>query len=343
MRVGASWLAVLACVAALVTGLASPSRAAAPKVDLSDYFGGTPDEGDFRVFVADGQDDITNTASTVSVDGGRIDVLVTTTQGSSVQTDVQVFVEGKGGYQGTETQDDLTFPLAKPKLVQPILMAIGKPFKYKLTSKFLFQGSRAGKSVFSGTVTLLGFEDISTPLGDFPQAAHFSGAQKQVLKGGGQKVAIIGTSEYWVSREHGTVRRITQSRLFENGVQVDEHPPTEWLLDHGVSHGVAFPEVTATSGGGVVESVLIPPGPRPPSPPVTAPAPAPAPASGGATVITQQFPAGLSAGVPVVGGVDISTGDPVERLTIPNVPVVVMGRAAVPLPIAGDADPNSIR
>ncbi len=250
-------LAVLGASAPLRESVAAPK---VPKVDLEDYLGDVPMQDDAKTFLTEG-DDYTNTVIGVTPGPKRsVMVIEQTSSGSeSTSRELQVVVHGKSLLQGTvvfnDGTDEIAFVTPKPKKRVAFKLKPNKPYKFKIPSKVLFNGVKVAKGAEYGTVTFLGFEDVTTALGTFEEAAHFAYTDNLRIKAQGEVLESKDVIESWVVVGLGAVRLIQSEEIFENGQLTESTPAQEWLFDHGVIQGVSVgppPLPTDASGGSII-------------------------------------------------------------------------------------------
>ena len=98
-------------------------------------------------------------------------------------------------------------------------------------------------------MTFLGFEDVTTPLGTFEDAAHFMYTDNLRIKAQGEVLESKDVIESWVVAGLGAVRLIQSEDVFENGQLTESTPAQEWLFDHGVIQGVSVGPPPLPTGG----------------------------------------------------------------------------------------------
>jgi len=247
-------LLLAVCLATLGALALVRESVAAPKVDLEDYIGTPPLLNDSKTFLATA-DEYTETAVSVQVTAKRITVVLEQTEpnSSSTSQQTQAIEPGKRLLQGTlvlnDGTDELTFLTPKPKKLVPFQLVPNKPYKFKIPSKVLMNGVKVAKGVEYGTFTFLGFEDVVTPLGTFPNCAHFKVTDNLRAKSGRGWFEVRDQIEAWEAVGIGHVRFIQSENVFDNGQLTDSTPPTEYLFDHGVVGGDPIGPPEATSAG----------------------------------------------------------------------------------------------
>jgi hypothetical protein len=243
MKILARRVLCLAAVFALVgVGLAGESAAATvEKVDLTDYLDAFPEIGDFRVFNrSDGQTlrsellDLLEHKKSTEYETEYDDA-------GMLEQDFSEVVHGKEDRVGTAIAGDVVFAVPHPKRVQSFLVVPGKSQKYKIGMRVFYQGARAGKATLAGANTFVGFESISTPLGDFAQVAHMHREQTLTVKVGHSVLLAVSTSDSWVTLELGTVFVHRLSQSYEDGVALEAFGPFDYTFDHGQYQGFPVP------------------------------------------------------------------------------------------------------
>ena len=255
MKPRALWLplclAVLGASAPLRESVAAPK---VPKVDLEDYLGDVPMQDDTKTFLTEG-DDYTNTVIGVTP-GPKRSVMVfeqTSSASESTAQELEVVVHGKKLLQGTvvlnDGTDEITFVTPKPKKRVSFQLKPNKAYKFKISSKVFFNGVKVAKGTEYGTVTFLGFEDVTTPLGTFEDAAHLMYTDNLRIKAQGEVLESRDVIESWVVVGLGAVRLIQSEDVFENGQLTESTPAQEWLFDHGVIQGMPIGPPAVPTGG----------------------------------------------------------------------------------------------
>ena len=254
MKSRARWLSL--CLAAV--GAFAPLResVAESKVDLEAYLGDVPTESDSRTFLSELGEDNTETATDVFPDAKRTGVMYSSTNaaGDYVNTEFDVVVHGKKLLFGTRTLDDITFFTPKPKKAVSFRLKPGKAYPFSISSKVFLGMQKVGKGKEYGKVTFVGFEEVTTPLGTFPDAAHFKRSHNLRVKSGKQSIESRLTIESWVVAGLGSVRSIQSEDFLENKVVTDSAGPTEWLLDHGIVQGEPIVPMPWVVGSGASAS-----------------------------------------------------------------------------------------
>ena len=244
-------------VSIVVLGAVTPLRdsVAAAKVDLEAYLGGAPMQDDNKTFVTEG-DEFTDTAIGVTPGAKRTVLVFETVHGDVTSQELEVVLHGKSLLRGTLIQtriqnnvtDEIAFVTPKPKKVVAFKLVPNRAYKFKIGAKVFFNGVKVAKATEYGSTTFLGFEDVVTPLGTFPGAAHFMRTDNVRLKSGKDVFEIKDQIETWIDADLGTVRFIQSEDQFDNGVLSDSIPPQTWLFDHGVIQGVPVGPPMATGG-----------------------------------------------------------------------------------------------
>src|SRR5262245_31159963 len=115
-------------------------------------------------------------------------VMFEQTDEDSTFTELQVIFRGRKLLIGTQVLDDgvdqITFSRPNPKKSIVFQLKPGKAHKYNRPAKVLFDGVKVGKAKDYGRVTFLGFEEVTTPLGTFADAAHFERTANLLIKSG---------------------------------------------------------------------------------------------------------------------------------------------------------------
>ena len=257
MKSRALWLPL--CLAVLGTAVPLRESVAAQKVDLEAYLGDVPMQDDSRTFTSE-VDETIDTATAVSPGAKRTGIMYSSTNvtGDYVNTELDVIVHGKMLLIGTRTLGDITFFTKKPKKAVLFKLKPNKAYPFSIASKVFMSGVKIGKGKEYGTVTFLGFEEVTTPLGTFPEAAHIKRTDNLRVKNGKHSVESKLTIETWVVAGLGSVRFIESEELVQDKVVTDSLGPTEWLLDHAIVQGVPFPAPEPTSSGVRVEFTVQP-------------------------------------------------------------------------------------
>ena len=240
-------------VGIVVLGAVTPARdsVAAAKVDLEAYLGGAPMQDDNKTFVTEG-DEFTDTAIGVTPGAKRTVLVFETVHGDTTSQELEVVLHGKSLLRGTLIQnngtDEIAFVTPKPKKLVAFKLVPNRAYKFKIGAKVFFNGMKVAKATEYGSTTFLGFEDVVTPLGTFPGAAHFMRTDNVRLKSGKDVFEIKDQIETWIDADLGTVQFIQSEDQFDNGVLSDSIPPQTWLFDHGVIQGVPVGPPMATGG-----------------------------------------------------------------------------------------------
>jgi len=244
----------IACLALVACFSAAPAFAGkVAKIDLTAYLDGHPQQGDFRVYARDdGASVMAQVLQAVELPKSTVFESQYDEDGQT-EVDVNELVHGKEARVGTiALEPDIALVIAKPKKVESFVFVPGKPQKYKLGFKILYQGQKAGKATLAGFTTFVGFvmavpgagqvfgDFNPTPLGTMP-VAQFHREQTLTFKVGKDTFGTSSVSDYWVTLERGTVRREYMAQSFENGVPTSTFGPYVYTLDHGEEAGVPFP------------------------------------------------------------------------------------------------------
>ena len=261
MKLRASWLSV--CLAALAAFAPLRESLAAQKVDLEDYLGVVPMQGDSKTFIAESAE-FTETAATVMPGARRSLIFLEQTEpdqpGSVLE--LQAVQHGKRLLRGTIVDDDgtdqLVFANSIPKKLVALKLKPNKLYKFKIGSRVFLNGVKLAKATNYGGFKFLGFEDIVTPLGEFPHCAHFAVTDNTRVKAHKSSFEVKNTIESWLAAGIGSVRFIQSQDVFDDGVlsEGDGMPPTEFLLDHGVLQGEPFGPPEPASAGASASSAL---------------------------------------------------------------------------------------
>lgn len=245
----ALWLSL--CLAVL--GASAPLResVAAAKVDLEAYLGDVPMVNDEKTFTSE-LGDFTDHVISVAPSPKRTLVVTDQIDEDSEVTELEVIVHGKKLLVGTtvvfDGTDQITFFVPKPKKSVAFKLKQGKAYPFSRSSKVFLNGVKVAKAKEYGKVTFLGFEEVTTPLGTFADAAHFMRTQNLRIKSHGQRVEFKDVIESWIVAGLGGVRFIQSEEIFENKVLVETIPATEYLFDHGTIDGEPYPaEATAAT------------------------------------------------------------------------------------------------
>jgi hypothetical protein len=240
MKSRARWLPL--CLTALGAAVPVRESVAAEKVDLEAYLGDVPMVNDSRTYTS-ALDETIDSATAVSPGAKRTAIMYSSTNaaGDYVNTELDVVVHGKMLLVGTRTLDDVTFFTKKPKKAVLFQLKPNKDYPFNIASKVFMSGVKVGKGKAYGKVTFLGFEEVTTPLGTFPDAAHFMRTDNLRVKGGKHSVESKLTIESWDVAGMGAVRFIESAEVLQDNVVTNSVPPTEWLLDHAIVQGAPFP------------------------------------------------------------------------------------------------------
>ncbi|HXZ86375.1 MAG TPA: hypothetical protein VEI82_12905, partial [Myxococcota bacterium] len=129
-----------------------------------------------------------------------------------------------------------------PQRVERYSFVPGRPQKFKVSATVFYLGTRVAKSTTVGATTFVGFEQVTTPLGTFDQAAHFTTAASETIRTKGQPdFVIVSSSDSWLSKEYGSVQATRESSSYENGLLQSSFGPHRYVFDHGVLQGTAVP------------------------------------------------------------------------------------------------------
>ncbi|HKC51206.1 MAG TPA: hypothetical protein VKF60_10470 [Myxococcota bacterium] len=240
---GARRVLCLAAVLALVClGQARGSAAATPEtVDLTPYLDGFPEIGDFHMFNrSDGQ---TLRAEILDVREGKKSTGYETEydEAGDLEQEFSETVHGQEERLGSAISGDLVFATRRPKRVQSFVVVPGMPQSFKVGSALFYHGRRAGKATLAGTSTFVGFEPVSTPLGDFAEAAHFHREQTFTIKVHHSVFQTISISDSWITVEFGTVFAHREAHSYQDGFPLETFGPFDYTLDHGQYQGVPYP------------------------------------------------------------------------------------------------------
>src|SRR5262245_27603060 len=155
------------CVAAclgLAVAVAPPRESvAAAKVDLEEYLGGVPMEGDQKVTVSE-LDEVTDTVESVATSAKRSVIVFSETSANhpGVNMGLEVVVHGKrrllGSHSHVEEGHELDFITPKPKKYVALQLKPGQAYKFSIPQKVFFDGVKVGKGKYFGTITFVGFE-----------------------------------------------------------------------------------------------------------------------------------------------------------------------------------------
>jgi hypothetical protein len=232
-----------ALAAALGLGAAPDSVAGSKAVDLSSYLAGSATVGDFKYYARD--DGGSEVVTTESVTETTKTLIATFAHAEDGKTSHQIEeqVARKELLVGSSYDDTFVFSRPHPQRLYVYSRFVpGKPQKYKLSATVLYQGARVARATTVGSTTFVGFEPITTPIGTFDQAAHFSQTATETIREKGRPdFVIVSSSETWIAKPYGTVYSTRQSSSFQNGVLQSSFGPHQYTFDHGVLHGVTVP------------------------------------------------------------------------------------------------------
>jgi hypothetical protein len=93
----------------------------------------------------------------------------------------------------------------------------GKAYPFSIPSKVFLDGQKVGKGKEYGKVTFVGLQELTTPLGTFPDAAHFQRTHNLRVKSGKQSIESRLTIESWVVAGLGAVKYIQSRSSREQG------------------------------------------------------------------------------------------------------------------------------
>ncbi len=235
-----AWIAAVLAVGGI--GLADESSAAkVAKVDLTDYLDSFPQVGDFRVYNRSDGETLTGEILDLLEHKKSTEYETEYNDAGELEQDFSEIVHGKEDRVGTAIAGDVVFAVAHPKRVQSFLVVPGRPQKYKIGLTVFYQGTKAGRATLAGANTFVGFESISTPLGDFVQVAHMHREQTLTVKIGHSVLLAVSTSDSWVTLELGTVFVHRLSQSYEDGVALEAFGPFDYTFDHGQYQGVPVP------------------------------------------------------------------------------------------------------
>jgi hypothetical protein len=236
-------LAVGCALGAVVDfGPARESAAAkVAKVDLTEYLDGFPQVGDFRVYNRSDGETLTSTLLDLVEQKKATDYETEYDDAGDIEDDFTETVHGKEDRIGTIVLGPVTFVAAHPKRFQTFVFVPGKPQKFKIGMTVFYQGTKAGRATIAGANTFVGFEPISTPLGDFTQVAHMHNDQTLTVKVGHSILRAVSSSDSWISAEFGTVLVKRMSQSYQDGVPQQPFGPFEYTFDHGQYKGIAIP------------------------------------------------------------------------------------------------------
>lgn len=232
----------LCVVAALAFAPAGESRAGPPKVDLTAYLDGHPQVGDFwEIARSDGES--VRQELLHSVDQRKSTLLMyQVTEAGDDHREIEELVHGKERRLGSVFYPNgVTLFVGRPKRIQSFRVVPGKAQRYKVGMQVYYQNQRAGRATLARTSTFVGFESISTPLGDFDSVARFHREQTLTLKVGGSIFQTVSTSDSWIDAAFGTVRLDYVSSSFEDGTPTSTFGPFTYQLQSGQYQGLPFP------------------------------------------------------------------------------------------------------
>lgn len=234
------WVLCLAAVFAFApTG---ESWAGPPKVDLTEYLDGHPQVDDFWLIARSDGESVREDLLDLLEHKKSTEYLYQVNEAGDEHREIEELVHGKERRIGSVFYPNgVTLFVARPKRFQSFRVVPGKPQRYKVAMKVYYQDQRAGSATLVRTSTFVGFEPISTPLGDFDSAAHFHREQTLTLKVDGSVFTTVSTADSWIPPGPGSVRLDYGSTSFEDGVQTSTFGPFTYTLESGQYEGVPFP------------------------------------------------------------------------------------------------------
>lgn len=232
----------LGLAATLALATFRDSVAGSPAVDLSSYLAGTPTVGDFKDYARDDGGSEVVTTESVTVSKNTVTATFSHTEDGKTSHQIEEQVARKLLLAGSEYDDTLDFSRPHPQRLYTYRFVPGRPQKLRLSATVLYQGVRVAKATTTGSTTFVGFEPITTALGTFDQAVHFSTqAVETIREKGHPDFVIVSSGDTWIAKPYGTVYFTRQSQSFVNGVVQSSFGPHQYTFDHGVLHGVAVP------------------------------------------------------------------------------------------------------
>jgi hypothetical protein len=245
-RASAAAPRLLAAALCLLASLApAPPAAAGTTLDLSPYLGQVRAPGEFKVYAwsTGGTRTVTTLAAEPWAKGWKFRVesrLAGTPDGDSVSTYESYLIPGKQLLSGSQHFEGFDFWHTKPAKGLRLLTTLGKPQRTKSKALLVVNGFLAGGVLRRGAWVAEGFESVTTPSGEHPNALRARAFSGLGIYDGFDEIVFVYDETLWYAEGFGLVKAQTRVETWENGALAEAQ---KWIesLASGSLGGVPFP------------------------------------------------------------------------------------------------------
>jgi hypothetical protein len=236
----------LASALFLLASLAgAPPAFSGTKLDLSPYLGQLRQPGDFKVYAWSTGG--TRTVTTLDVQpwtkgwSFRVESeLAGTPGGDSVSTFESYLIPGKQLLSGSQHFAGFDFWHARPAKGLRLVTPFGRPQRTKSKALLVVNGFLAGGVLRRAAWVAEGFESVTTPSGEHPNALRARAFSGLGIYDGFDEIVFLYDETLWYAEGFGLVKAQTRVETWQNGAL---EKTQKWIesLASGRLGGVPFP------------------------------------------------------------------------------------------------------